>query len=174
MDLIFYFSHYVHLCGLYSCHTHWAAIGKKGLEKWVYHIDLPKTDLNCYWLSEDFAHQNRLSRMSSNQGTVAIKARISHVNLSDLNINLSSQNKEKGTCKILVLECLRAINPFDEWKEHGIMGKAMLILRSPFVLILKIFLPVVDYEREKHGWCKLLHSIQIVIAPSFLIWAICK
>ncbi|XP_033254573.1 mitochondrial sodium/calcium exchanger protein-like isoform X3 [Drosophila miranda] len=40
-----------------------------------------------------------------------------------------------------------------------------MILKSPLKLICTLFLPIVDYEIYRHGWCKLLNCIQIITTP---------
>ncbi|KAL7737871.1 hypothetical protein ACLKA6_006247 [Drosophila palustris] len=69
---------------------------------------------------------------------------------------------------------LEALNPIDamDWKLAGPFQRVFIIIRSPMLLIVTILVPVVDYERYKHGWSKLLNCTQIITNPFILIAAI--
>lgn len=66
-----------------------------------------------------------------------------------------------------------SINPWDakSWREFsdGYFIRMYVILRTPYVLVLNIFIPVVDYNEPRNGWSKLLNCIQIVLLPFSLI-----
>ncbi|XP_034478190.1 mitochondrial sodium/calcium exchanger protein-like [Drosophila innubila] len=69
---------------------------------------------------------------------------------------------------------LDSLNPIDatDWKLAGPFQRVFIVIRSPMLLIVTIFVPVVDYERYKHGWSKLLNCTQIITNPFILITAI--
>lgn len=69
---------------------------------------------------------------------------------------------------------LDSLNPIDamDWKLAGPFQRAFIVIRSPMLLFVTIFVPVVDYERYKHGWSKLLNCTQIITNPFILITAI--
>lgn len=60
----------------------------------------------------------------------------------------------------------------DEWKALSLWYKILGIFKIPIILTLRLLLPVVDYECPKHGWCKLLNSLQCIITPLFVIAAL--
>ncbi|KAH8321553.1 hypothetical protein KR074_008380 [Drosophila pseudoananassae] len=80
-------------------------------------------------------------------------------------------NTENPKNLMLFQEFLYSLNPIDreEWLLGGKCRRAFLIVRSPIVFILLFFIPVVDYEKDKHGWSKLLNCIQIVTNPFVVI-----
>ncbi|XP_030388102.1 mitochondrial sodium/calcium exchanger protein-like [Scaptodrosophila lebanonensis] len=57
----------------------------------------------------------------------------------------------------------------DEWSTRGCFGRFIIILRSPIVFVYTVFVPVIDYELDKHGWSKLLNCTQIITNPAILI-----
>ncbi|XP_030563591.1 mitochondrial sodium/calcium exchanger protein-like [Drosophila novamexicana] len=85
---------------------------------------------------------------------------------------LHSRSNAKN--RFLGAEFLETLNPFDavEWKLSGCFGRLMIIMKMPLVLLITMFVPVVDYERCKHGWSKLLNCTQIVTNPFILITAV--
>ncbi|KAL1438888.1 hypothetical protein MTO96_047625 [Rhipicephalus appendiculatus] len=40
--------------------------------------------------------------------------------------------------------------------------------RAPIYFILTVTTPVVDYENDKHNWCRLLNSLHCVLSPVFI------
>lgn len=80
-------------------------------------------------------------------------------------------NRENPKNLMLFREFLDSLNPIDreEWQMGGKCRRAFLILRSPLVFFLLLFIPLVDYEKDKHGWSKLLNCIQIVTNPFVVI-----
>ncbi|EDW61066.1 mitochondrial sodium/calcium exchanger protein [Drosophila virilis] len=83
-------------------------------------------------------------------------------------------SKSNAKNRFLGAEFLETLNPFDavEWKLSGCFGRLMIIMKMPLVLLITMFVPVVDYERYKHGWSKLLNCTQIVTNPFILITAV--
>ncbi|XP_065369114.1 mitochondrial sodium/calcium exchanger protein-like [Calliphora vicina] len=75
--------------------------------------------------------------------------------------------------KNLFGQLLQALNPIDseEWSKGGWFKRTMICLKAPMIFLLTLFIPIVDYEQERHGWCKLLNCMQVVILPftTFLI-----
>ncbi|SPP74320.1 mitochondrial sodium/calcium exchanger protein-like [Drosophila guanche] len=69
----------------------------------------------------------------------------------------------------LFSDFLGSLNPIDmeEWQLAGWCWRSYLIIGSPLVFLLLLLIPYVDYEKEKHGWSKLLNCMQIVLAPFF-------
>ncbi|XP_023030629.2 mitochondrial sodium/calcium exchanger protein [Drosophila willistoni] len=71
----------------------------------------------------------------------------------------------------LISEFLESFIPISEedWELGGWFRRTFLIVRSPLVIFVTIFVPVVDYEKDKHGWSKLLNCTQIITNPIFVI-----
>ncbi|KAH8316420.1 hypothetical protein KR067_007573 [Drosophila pandora] len=80
-------------------------------------------------------------------------------------------NRENPKNLMLFREFLDSLNPIDreKWKLGGKCRRAFLVIRSPIVFALLLFIPLVDYEKDKHGWSKLLNCIQIVTNPFVVI-----
>ncbi|XP_036342749.1 mitochondrial sodium/calcium exchanger protein-like [Rhagoletis pomonella] len=76
--------------------------------------------------------------------------------------------------KDLMKQFIESLNPIQrvEWLESGFAGKSYLIVTAPVLFVLQLFIPVVDYERERHGWSKLLNSIQIPFVPLIVVYAL--
>lgn len=64
---------------------------------------------------------------------------------------------------------LIAINPIDmgDWEEGHFLSKIFCIIKSPFIFVLHLIIPIVDYSIEMHGWCKLLNIIHCFTLPMF-------
>ncbi|SPP74318.1 mitochondrial sodium/calcium exchanger protein [Drosophila guanche] len=71
----------------------------------------------------------------------------------------------------LITEFFQSLNPIDreEWVLAGWCQRFIQIARSPLYFILILFVPVVDYEKDKHGWSKLLNCTQIITNPFIMI-----
>lgn len=79
-------------------------------------------------------------------------------------------NKANPKNLFLFEEFFQSINPIDKekWALHGSFWRAVYIIRSPIVFILNLTIPNVNYESIKHGWCKLLNCLQVVLNPFIL------
>ncbi|XP_002138749.2 mitochondrial sodium/calcium exchanger protein-like [Drosophila pseudoobscura] len=71
----------------------------------------------------------------------------------------------------LLTEFFESLNPIDEaeWKLAGWCQRILLIVKSPLTFFLILFIPVVDFEKDKHGWSKLLNCTQIITNPFLMI-----
>lgn len=69
-----------------------------------------------------------------------------------------------------------SLNPIDErdWMRGNHLMKVLMVVKSPIIVALRIFIPVVDYELDDCGWSKLLNCIQMVISPPFIIYCVSK
>jgi len=74
--------------------------------------------------------------------------------------------------KGLFREFLYDINPISEedWKKSNILFKIILIIRSPAMLLLQLFIPVVNPTVEKKGWSKLLNCFQLCVTPTIALF----
>lgn len=66
---------------------------------------------------------------------------------------------------------LRPIN-CEKWRKGNIIKRAFMLTKIPAVIICCIYIPLVDYELDKHGWNKLLNCIQVMLNPAMSIMAI--
>ncbi|XP_041565824.1 mitochondrial sodium/calcium exchanger protein isoform X2 [Drosophila elegans] len=80
-------------------------------------------------------------------------------------------NSENPKNLLLFTEFFQSINPIDgdAWQLSGRCNRIYLVVRCPLVFVLLLFIPVVDYEKDKHGWSKLLNCTQIVTNPFVVI-----
>jgi len=64
-------------------------------------------------------------------------------------------------------EFLRSLIPIDtvDWKFSGWCRRIYLIIIFPAAMFCTIFIPLVDYRQDKHGWSKLLNCTQIITNP---------
>ncbi|XP_030387676.1 mitochondrial sodium/calcium exchanger protein-like isoform X2 [Scaptodrosophila lebanonensis] len=70
----------------------------------------------------------------------------------------------------LFREAWQAVKPInmDEWRRYGIFWRSYLLVKAPVVGVCALFLPLVNHEVDKHGWCKLLNCIQLFTTPSLI------
>ncbi|XP_068144599.1 mitochondrial sodium/calcium exchanger protein-like [Drosophila tropicalis] len=80
-------------------------------------------------------------------------------------------NSQNPKNLFLFSEFFESILPVDieEWKASGFFNRLFIILRAPMVFFCTIFIPVVDYHLDKHGWSKLLNCTQIITCPIVMI-----
>ncbi|KAL6437559.1 hypothetical protein ACFW04_004181 [Cataglyphis niger] len=64
------------------------------------------------------------------------------------------------------------INPIsrEDWKNSSGLFKIILIIRSPVMFLLQLFIPVVDPTAEKRGWSKLLNCFQLCVTPTVALY----
>lgn len=72
----------------------------------------------------------------------------------------------------LFREFLYDINPIsrEDWKNSSRLFKIILVVRSPVMLLLQLFIPVVDPTAEKRGWSKLLNCFQLCVTPTIALY----
>jgi len=108
----------------------------------------------------DIAIAAELERARIRSGSVQLKPEISDY-VSD---------RPKGLFK----EFLYDVNPIskEDWKKSGILFKFILIIRSPVMLLLQLFIPVVNPTVEKEGWSKLLNCFQLCVTPTIALFVL--
>ena len=74
------------------------------------------------------------------------------------------------TIKSSIIEAILPID-LNEWKESNFFFRLMMIIKSPVNLILKLTIPLVDYEVRNHNWNKATMIINCLIAPLFMVFA---
>lgn len=74
--------------------------------------------------------------------------------------------------KGLFKEFLYDINPIskEDWETSNILLKIVLIVRSPVMFLLQLFIPVVNPTVEKNGWSKLLNCFQLCVTPTIALF----
>jgi len=78
-----------------------------------------------------------------------------------------TQSKNQGIFRDFFL-ALRPIK-CQAWKQAELLNRVLLLIRAPAVVICTLYIPLVDYEMEKHGWNKLLNAINVVVNPALSI-----
>ncbi|XP_044778670.1 mitochondrial sodium/calcium exchanger protein isoform X2 [Drosophila simulans] len=78
-----------------------------------------------------------------------------------------TQSKNQGIFRDFFL-ALRPIK-CQAWKQAELLNRVLLLIRAPAVIICTLYIPLVDYELEKHGWNKLLNAINVVVNPALSI-----
>jgi len=114
------------------------------------------TYILIYLYESDIAIATELERAKI-RGSVQLSPEISDVT-----------ERPKG----LFREFLYDINPISEedWKKSNILFKIILIIRSPAMLLLQLFIPVVNPTVEKKGWSKLLNCFQLCVTPTIALF----
>ncbi|XP_070069654.1 putative sodium/calcium exchanger 7 isoform X2 [Drosophila takahashii] len=97
----------------------------------------------------------RNSRVSVNRGLTRIRK-------LDM-----TQPKNRGLFRDFFL-VLRPIQ-CQAWQRADILKRTLLLIRAPAVILCTLFIPLVDYEMDKHGWNKLLNSIHVIVNPALSV-----
>ncbi|XP_034174115.1 mitochondrial sodium/calcium exchanger protein isoform X2 [Osmia lignaria lignaria] len=81
---------------------------------------------------------------------------------------IEDPNRPKGLFK----EFLYDINPIskDDWTSANWVFKIILIIRSPVMLLLQLFIPLVNTTATMRGWSKLLNCFQLCMTPTFALF----
>lgn len=76
-----------------------------------------------------------------------------------------------GARELAVTPFMEAVTPMpaDEWDPASCPGRAVLAIRSPLLLILKITTPVINATKEE-TWCKPLYALQLLVAPITVLY----
>jgi len=71
----------------------------------------------------------------------------------------------------LFREFFQSLNPIDSdaWGISGTCVRISMVLMAPIRFLMKLVIPFVDIHKAKHGWSKLLNSLQVVITPFVII-----
>ncbi|KAK2582185.1 hypothetical protein KPH14_004541 [Odynerus spinipes] len=72
----------------------------------------------------------------------------------------------------LFKEFLYDINPIsrEDWTQANPLLKFILVIRSPVMFLLQLFIPVVNVTAEKRGWSKLLNCFQLCVTPTVALF----
>ncbi|XP_043662402.1 mitochondrial sodium/calcium exchanger protein isoform X3 [Drosophila teissieri] len=139
------------------------------LTSWEEQDDIGIKDTTKYRRSRDTG--NHFSNMTSSGYFVTPRPenRPEHIDYETNRKGL--HNPENPRNLQLFTEFFQSLNPVDgeAWQLGGWSNRVYLIARCPLVFVLQLFIPVVDYEKVKHGWSKLLNCTQIVTNPFVVI-----
>ncbi|XP_030388108.1 mitochondrial sodium/calcium exchanger protein-like [Scaptodrosophila lebanonensis] len=71
----------------------------------------------------------------------------------------------------LFRDAWHVLKPFKmkEWHESSTVWRSILLAKAPVVVLCGLLIPLTNKEHDKHGWCKLLNCIQVVITPSLIV-----
>lgn len=74
--------------------------------------------------------------------------------------------------KGLFREFLFDVSPIniDDWRSGNGLLRTLLVIRSPFMFLLQLFVPVVNETAEKRGWSKLLNCLQLCVTPIIVLF----
>lgn len=74
--------------------------------------------------------------------------------------------------KGLFREFLYDVNPIsrEDWEKSNKLLKIVLIIRSPVMFLLQLFIPVVNPISVKKGWSKLLNCFQLCVTPTVALF----
>lgn len=64
---------------------------------------------------------------------------------------------------------LSHVNPLEGWSEAHLLRKVLMIIGAPLYLLALLTVPVVDYSRPNGNWCRLLNSMQCLLAPFMVV-----
>ncbi|XP_014475369.1 PREDICTED: sodium/potassium/calcium exchanger 6, mitochondrial-like [Dinoponera quadriceps] len=83
-------------------------------------------------------------------------------------INDYALDRPKG----LYREFLYDVNPIsrEDWETSSGLFKVVLIIRSPVMFLLQLFIPVVNPTATKKGWSKLLNCFQLSVTPTIALF----
>lgn len=83
-------------------------------------------------------------------------------------INDDASDRPQG----LYREFLYDVNPIsrEDWEKSSGLVKAILIVRSPVMFLLQLFIPVVNPTAVKKGWSKLLNCFQLCVTPTITLF----
>ncbi|XP_030388071.1 mitochondrial sodium/calcium exchanger protein-like [Scaptodrosophila lebanonensis] len=140
-------------------------------------IEINDTEANIFgsktrrssWGNDQRSSANNGDKPNYSIGTPKPNSRPSTIDINAKRKILHSDLNPKNL--YLFQEFFESLVPVDvdEWHSSGCCGRTYLIIRAPIVFVCTIFVPVVDYELDKHGWSKLLNCTQIITNPMLLI-----
>ncbi|XP_017044369.1 mitochondrial sodium/calcium exchanger protein isoform X2 [Drosophila ficusphila] len=80
-------------------------------------------------------------------------------------------NRTRGPNWGLFSDFFVALRPITcvKWRKANMIERAMMVVQVPGVVICIVYIPLVDYELDKHGWNKLLNCIHVVLNPAMSI-----
>ncbi|KAM8708759.1 hypothetical protein ACLKA7_015688 [Drosophila subpalustris] len=116
-----------------------------------------------------YTQKSRASSAGSFFVTPVMKTNTNDVDYVSTRTILHNEKNPKN--QFLISEFFSALNPIDamDWRLSNSCDRVIIICKSPLVLVAKLLVPEVNYERYKHGWSKLLNCMQIITTPFVVI-----
>lgn len=64
-------------------------------------------------------------------------------------------------------DLLEHINPIDveNWSQASVLRRFIILIRAPFLFIALTTVPVVDHDKKRSNWCRLLNSFHCISIP---------
>ncbi|XP_046351644.2 mitochondrial sodium/calcium exchanger protein-like isoform X9 [Haliotis rufescens] len=91
------------------------------------------------------------------------------------NYTLPKKSSSEGEDNSTFMEFLEAVNPIDieNWPDKRFYSKGYEIFKCPILLLLKLTIPVVDYDcgDDNHNWNRHLNSLHCLTGPVFGVLA---
>ncbi|XP_017024629.1 mitochondrial sodium/calcium exchanger protein [Drosophila kikkawai] len=112
--------------------------------------------------------QGSMSKMQFTTQRMTMHTRIS-VN-QEQNRN-AMYDRRRGKNFRLFKDFLLAVRPFRcrDWRTSNMVERAILLAKVPAVLLCVFYIPLVDYQKKKHGWKKLLNIVHVVVNPAITV-----
>lgn len=112
---------------------------------------------------------DRDSATSDDDEIAEITRPLLNTNNGDDDVESNSQMLKTNYKKSLKQTC----NPIDitEWKESNIINKAIIVIKTPVFYLLKMTIPLVDYDLPNSNWNKVTILINSFISPIFMVFA---
>ncbi|CAF0867594.1 unnamed protein product [Brachionus calyciflorus] len=57
-----------------------------------------------------------------------------------------------------------------EWEEANLFFKLIMVVKAPIIILLKLTIPLVDYDGPNHNWNKITTMINAILAPMFMVF----
>ncbi|XP_016986321.1 mitochondrial sodium/calcium exchanger protein isoform X2 [Drosophila rhopaloa] len=98
-------------------------------------------------------------------------ARNTRVSVNQKKTRNVRHNQTLGKNWGLFKEFFLALRPLSckKWQKANMIERALMLTQIPCVLLCSIYIPLVDYELDKHGWNKLLNCFQVMFNPACTI-----
>ncbi len=89
--------------------------------------------------------------------------------LTNSNREFDFSTTESTYSKSLSISCLPI--DFNEWRESNLINRALLVVKIPVMYLLKLTIPLVDYDLPSNNWNKSTIMINCLLAPIFMVFA---
>ncbi|KAH8370766.1 hypothetical protein KR093_004904 [Drosophila rubida] len=116
-----------------------------------------------------YSHVRRttLRRSSALMSSAKDKERLTINTHTTRMVDFSNENSKNDYLFDGFVETIQPIQE-DYWRDCGTAVRIGLLILSPLMLFFLLLIPIVDLERRRHGWSKLLNCIQIVVTPMYV------
>lgn len=152
---------------------------------------IPSTSARSFINDCTFIIDNNIDKISTISMYVSENDQLNQVNQNEIKEEKikTVNNKEKNFFKRFSFEKLfkktitelkefiSNISPIniDRWKGYKFHQKIIQLMKSPSYLLMKLTIPVVDYESPKNNWCRLLNCFHIIVSPQIALFYLdCK